>query len=130
MTKSLNSNMNQQEVNLFDLNKVPILCLPTCSSSVGNKGFKIDVANYEGPIADILVIIHSGIGNFNKRRNIRHTWGRAEALAGVKIMFIVGSSNNQTTQGKAMLEAHLFKDILVAGFTDHYRNLSYKNILG
>ena len=80
--------------------------------------------------SDLLVLVHSRIDNFNKRRNIRHTWGRVEGLTGVKIIFIVGSSRNETTQGKAILEAQLFKDILVAGFIDHYRNLSYKNIFG
>ena len=40
MTKSLNLNMNHQVVDLFDLNEVPILYEPSCSSSVGNRDIK------------------------------------------------------------------------------------------
>ena len=65
-----------------------------------------------------------------KRRSIRHTWARAEGLSSVKIVFILASSTNSTIQGKAELEAELFKDILMVDYVDHYRNLSYKNILG
>ena len=66
------------------------------------------------------------------RDAIRATWGRPQfkhSQSGV-LVFLLGSSSDQTIQAQIRDENIENSDIVQGNFLDTYHNLSYKNIMG
>lgn len=119
----------------------------------------IDLTNFEflintpctasPPLSLYVVLVHSAVQNFEKRRLIRNTWG-----AKVAVYFFLGqidsppppppsSSSSRsssspseetllaaaTNQSKVEQESAEFGDIVQGNFYDSYRNLTYKHAM-
>lgn len=80
-----------------------------------------------------LLLVHSGGGkNYAARRStIRQTWGSVRDIGSrhLALIFILGYSG-PILQQKIAEENDKHHDIVQGEFTDHYRNLSYKHVLG
>ena len=78
----------------------------------------------------VIIYVHSGPENTERRRVIRNTWGKPEILKELKarVLFVMGIPENVNTQASVFNENELYKDILQSNFTDTYRNLTYKAV--
>uniref|UniRef100_T1GIZ3 Hexosyltransferase n=1 Tax=Megaselia scalaris TaxID=36166 RepID=T1GIZ3_MEGSC len=68
--------------------------------------------------------------NFENREAIRRTWGAQGLLNGVKIRTLFNLGRSSETSEKVDLEARTFKDIIQSSFTDTYKNLIFKTLMG
>lgn len=71
----------------------------------------------------LISLIHSAPKNVELRSAIRETWG-----ANIKHVFVLGQDNAWNEQLKHEHEEHA--DILQVNFTDAYRNMTYKHLIG
>lgn len=80
----------------------------------------------------ILVLVHTALANFERRKSIRQTWGNVHKFQpyNLRIAFIVGKSVNKTVQELIQRENALHRDIVQGNFLDTYHNLSNKAVLG
>ncbi|XP_044766999.1 beta-1,3-galactosyltransferase 5-like [Coccinella septempunctata] len=76
----------------------------------------------------LLILVHSAVGNFEKRRAIRETWGRGSNEA--KVVFLLGSSVDSEMIERIRQESNSFSDLVIGSFLDTYRNLTYKHVMG
>ena len=84
-----------------------------------------DVCNDSLPL--LLVYVHSAIEHRHRRDSIRATWAsRATFGKHVRVLFMLGSSNNATLMRQARFEFNTYRDIVQQTFIDAYRNLTYK----
>lgn len=74
---------------------------------------------------------------YRNRMTIRKTWGKENNLVDligasdqVRIVFLVGESENPLINELVRKEATIFKDIIQGNFLDTYRNLTYKHLMG
>lgn len=80
----------------------------------------------------LIIYVHSGPGNTERRRVIRANWASTEILNKhkAKLIFVTGLVDDDNIQASLENESELFKDIIQSNFTDTYRNLTYKAISG
>ena len=83
----------------------------------------------------IIVIVHSAIHNFERRKFIRNTWGNANRRGmpdenKFRIVFLLGKPDNNQHQLKINVENEQYSDIVQGTFLDTYKNLTYKALLG
>lgn len=80
----------------------------------------------------LIIYIHSGPRNTERRRVIRANWASTEILNKhkAKLIFVTGLVDDDNIQASLENESELFKDIIQSNFTDTYRNLTYKAISG
>lgn len=78
----------------------------------------------------ILVAVCSSIGNFEERQAVRKSWASPELTpAGVKVIFVLGSHQNQTLYRKELTDESMHHgDILQMDFIDSYSNLTVKTL--
>lgn len=75
----------------------------------------------------LFAFVLSKPSNFNKRQLIRTSWYKNSNL---KVIFLIGNANDAYTNQRIYFEHQAFKDILQANFTDNYRSLTLKSLLG
>lgn len=80
----------------------------------------------------LMIYVHSGPENTEKRRVIRTTWASPAILSKhkAKLVFVMGEVEDDNLQAIIETESELYKDIIQGNFTDTYRNLTYKAITG
>ena len=83
----------------------------------------------------IIVIVHSAILNFERRKFIRNTWGNANRRGmpdknKFRIVFLLGKPDKNQHQLTINLENEQYSDIVQGTFLDTYKNLTYKALLG
>ena len=80
----------------------------------------------------LMIYIHSGPENSERRRVIRSTWGTPDILQRyhAKLVFVMGEPDDENTQAAVENESEVYQDIVQGNFTDAYRNLTYKAITG
>ena len=77
----------------------------------------------------LLIFITSSTGNFDRRSIIRRSWGQkisSNQRYDWQYVFIIGRSVDQTVSAQIMSEMSEYNDILLGGYRDTYRNLTYK----
>lgn len=142
--------LQQQQAQFFE----PPLTLPSndssvsslpllVSSTIGSEGLPkndfsqlIDLEDFEFTInhrgckelEQIVILIHSAPGNFDKRSLIRDTWGVKDARS--LLIFVIGAVNSTNIQEKLDAESKTFGDLLQGNFEDAYRNMTYKHVSG
>lgn len=88
---------------------------------------------------DVVVTIHSRHQNRKRRDVIRSTWGEgartglwmSETLPGTaRVVFLFGKSHNNTENILLEKENKIHGDIVQEDFTDVYRNLTLKSLMG
>ncbi|CAG9763218.1 unnamed protein product [Ceutorhynchus assimilis] len=75
----------------------------------------------------LLILISSAPGNKPKRDSIRKTWG--DRGPDVKLLFMLGYSENKATEMEIEIESHIYMDIVQGNFIDSYKNLTYKSVM-
>ncbi len=80
----------------------------------------------------LFVFIHSSVDHFDNRIKIRQTWGSIKKFNNLTVtkVFLLGKTQNSTLQSLVVTEAWKHKDIIQGNFIDHYRNLTYKHVMG
>ena len=80
----------------------------------------------------LVIFIHSATYKTERRHYIRSTFCSISEFKGksIKCVFVIGQTNNHDVQTELFKEASTFNDIVQSNFTDSYRNLTYKQVLG
>ncbi|KAG0720271.1 Beta-1,3-galactosyltransferase 5 [Chionoecetes opilio] len=78
----------------------------------------------------VLAMVITAVENFQQRDRVRTTWAKPEFFqyTGLKAVFVVGATNNETLQESLDEEIDAYEDIIQSDFIDTYRNLSYKTV--
>ncbi len=77
----------------------------------------------------LLIYVHTTPKNLKRRLTIRETWARRSMFRDIRIVFMMGSTDEKKTQNLIDLEANTYNDIVQENFHDSYRNLTYKGIM-
>ena len=82
----------------------------------------------------VVVLIHSAINNFERRKFIRSTWGNITIFESprhrFRIVFMLGKPDKEQNQIAINLENNQYGDIVQRTFLDTYKNLTHKALLG
>ena len=80
----------------------------------------------------VVVLVHTAIGNFERRQLIRNTWGNISMFQNhkMRIVFLLGKPDKNLYQRAINLENKHHGDIVQGLFKDTYHNLTYKAVLG
>lgn len=84
----------------------------------------------ENETIKVVVVVCTGISNFDERQAIRDTWANylSEPSVNGKLVFLVGVGDNKHIQNKLRRESTIYNDIVQENFVDSYRNLSLKSV--
>ncbi|XP_061191984.1 beta-1,3-galactosyltransferase 5-like isoform X2 [Saccostrea echinata] len=79
-----------------------------------------------------LVMVHTSVGNFWRRKEMRRTWLNISHYSpeNLRVIFLVGTTSIKTIQKKLEKENSLYNDIIQGEFVDSYRNLTNKGVMG
>ena len=89
----------------------------------------MDICNTDTSL-EYVVYVHSAPANFDRRQLLRQTWARKDRFADFtsRLVFFMGTTDNQEVQHKLLNESNLYRDIVQEDFKDTYRNLTYKGL--
>lgn len=76
----------------------------------------------------LLIIVSSNPSNHENRKVIRNTWGKV--VDSTKTVFLLGEMENVTHMNRIRRESKEYGDIIQGSFTDAYRNMTYKHVMG
>ena len=76
-----------------------------------------------------LVLVHSAPSHSSLRQTLRETWARPRSGV-LRTVFVVGEVKDQRVAEKVREEGARHGDLLQGAFTDSYRNLTRKHLLG
>ena len=79
-----------------------------------------------------IIYVHTAPKNIKKRYIIRSTWGNKHLFRNQRtaIIFLVGLPRNDVEKEVIDQEYKRYGDLVQGDFIEHYRNLTYKGILG
>lgn len=77
----------------------------------------------------LLIYVHTTPKNFKRRLSIRETWARRSMFRDVRIVFMMGKTEEKQTKNLIELEQNTYNDIVQENFLDSYKNLTYKGIM-
>ncbi|KAJ8942679.1 hypothetical protein NQ314_010001 [Rhamnusium bicolor] len=75
----------------------------------------------------LIILVHTSVNNFGKRKVIRETWGQSEN--NIKILFFIGMVEGYDIQNKLEDESRQYQDLVQGSFIDSYHNLTYKHVM-
>ena len=80
----------------------------------------------------VLVLVHTAISNFERRKLIRSTWGNLSLFEThkIRVAFLLGKPEKKHQQSAIKLESDQYNDIVQGTFIDTYQNLTHKAVLG
>ncbi|XP_045163380.1 beta-1,3-galactosyltransferase 1-like [Mercenaria mercenaria] len=81
----------------------------------------------------VLVVVNTAADHFERRQTIRETWTNStyySHLATVRVLFLLGRTENRIVQSGIQMEFEEHKDILQGDFIDSYFNLTHKGVMG
>ncbi|EDV38988.1 uncharacterized protein Dana_GF25081, isoform B [Drosophila ananassae] len=85
------------------------------------------------PRVQVLVLVHSAIPNFEKRRVIRHTWAERSYIerTPLRVIFLLGGVGDGAENWQHLVEREnsLHGDLVQGNFDDAYRNMTYKHVM-
>lgn len=76
----------------------------------------------------LLIIVSSNPSNNMNRMVIRNTWGKTDDST--KTVFLLGETENIANANRIKYESKEYGDIIQGTFTDSYRNMTYKHVMG
>ena len=78
---------------------------------------------------DLIIVVCSGLGNFQSREFVRKSWGSysKQEFLKTRLLFLVGLGDDATLE-KVRKENRIHGDLIVGNFVDTYRNLTLKSI--
>jgi len=77
----------------------------------------------------ILVYVHSGPSNYQRRIAIRETWASQTLFPDIRLVFMMGKTVNEHIMKAIEYENSIYHDIVQEDFIDSYKNLTYKGIM-
>lgn len=96
-------------------------------SYILNPGYSVcNNSNY--PVY-LLVYVHSGPTNYQRRVVIRETWSTRTLFPDLRLVFMIGKTNDDNIMKAIQYENEIYRDIVQEDFTDAYKNLTYKGIM-
>lgn len=93
-----------------------------------NPGFQICGENNTDPVF-LLIYVHTKPSLFARRTSIRETWARRSMFRDLRLIFMMGKTDEAKTNNLLKLESSTYNDIVQEDFVDSYRNLTYKGIM-
>jgi hypothetical protein len=96
-------------------------------SYIQNPGYT--VCNSSNSSVYILVYVHSGPTNYQRRIVIRETWATRTLFPDLRLVFMIGKTLDQNIMKAIQYENELYQDIVQEDFIDSYKNLTYKGIM-
>ena len=78
----------------------------------------------------LLIILHTAADHFIRRMDIRRTYANTTVFKSLRVMFLLGTTNDIAVQDKILAEFKQYKDILQGDFLDTYHNLTNKGVMG
>lgn len=94
---------------------------------IRNPGYSV-CNNGSSPVY-MLIYVHSGPGNYQRRIVIRETWATRTLFPELRLVFMIGKSADQNLMKAIEYENEIYQDIVQEDFLDSYKNLSYKGIM-
>ncbi|KAG8448534.1 hypothetical protein GDO86_015576 [Hymenochirus boettgeri] len=84
------------------------------------------------PAPFLLILVSSSPSHQDQRNTIRQTWGsRSSSKVSLSLtLFVLGVPKSENEQTALLQEANIYGDIIQADFTDSYRNLTLKTLVG
>ncbi|XP_067676391.1 beta-1,3-galactosyltransferase 5-like [Haliotis asinina] len=81
---------------------------------------------------DLLLVVHSAVGNPDRRRIIRTVFKKDPMYKNytIRLLFLLGFKRDAKLQDKINQEFSQYGDIVQGRFLDTYRNLTYKAVMG
>ncbi|CAF1228158.1 unnamed protein product [Rotaria sordida] len=77
----------------------------------------------------ILVYVHSGPTNYQRRIVIRETWATQTLFSDLRLIFMIGKTLDDNIMKAIKYENEIYQDIVQEDFIDAYKNLTYKGIM-
>lgn len=115
-------------------NTVNVSKKPTFPITISDHPYNINNKLVCKGIQDLsfVVIVHSATTHFMRRSSIRETWANFNLFKkhSMRIVFLLGKPQKESTQALIEHEATLNKDIIQGNFLDSYKNLTHKGVLG
>ncbi|ELT95357.1 hypothetical protein CAPTEDRAFT_65948, partial [Capitella teleta] len=78
------------------------------------------------------VYVHSSPGNRDRREQLRKTWANVNLFKNLhfRVVFLMGQTNDLAAQASIKDEFKTHQDLVIGDFTDNYKNLTLKGIMG
>ncbi|CAF3836514.1 unnamed protein product [Adineta steineri] len=96
-------------------------------SYIHNPGYT--VCNNSNSSVYILVYVHSGPTNYQRRVVIRETWSTRTLFPELRLVFMIGKTLDKNVMKAIEYENELYQDIVQEDFIDAYKNLTYKGVM-
>jgi hypothetical protein len=96
-------------------------------SYILNPGYSV-CNNSNSPVF-ILVYVHSGPSNYQRRIVIRETWATRTLFSDLRLVFMIGKTLDKNLMKAIEYENEIYQDIVQEDFIDSYKNLTYKGIM-
>ena len=77
----------------------------------------------------ILVYVHSGPSNYQRRVVIRETWSTRTLFPDLRLVFMIGKTLDKNLMKAIEYENEIYQDIVQEDFIDAYKNLTYKGVM-
>jgi hypothetical protein len=77
----------------------------------------------------ILVYVHSGPSNYQRRVVIRETWSTRTLFSDLRLVFMIGKTLDKNLMKAIEYENEIYQDIVQEDFIDSYKNLTYKGVM-
>ena len=126
----LNASWSNEKRTKSDTNKTD----EATNSTIQNISYLINSENTCSEVSDsfVVALVHTAIGNFERRNFIRNTWGNISMFENKKIrlVFLLGKPEKKQYQSAINFENKQYNDIVQGAFLDTYQNLTYKALLG
>lgn len=98
-------------------------------SFIQNPGYSVcNNSDTKSPVY-ILVYVHSGPSNYQRRIVIRETWATQTLFPYIRLVFMMGKTMNEHIMKAIEYENTIYHDIVQEDFIDSYKNLTYKGIM-
>lgn len=77
----------------------------------------------------LLIYVHTTPKNYKRRISIRETWAKRSMFRDIRVVFMMGQTEEKDVQKIIDLEFNMYNDIVQENFADSYRNLTYKGVM-
>lgn len=96
-----------------------------------NPGYELckPMENNNNHRVSMLIYAHTAPSYFKRRLILRETYTKRSMFNDVRVVFMMGASENKAIMDLVQLEAGLYNDIVQENFLDSYRNLTYKAVM-
>lgn len=93
-----------------------------------NPGFQI-CGKLHSEEVFVLIYVHTSPKNYKRRLSIRETWARRSMFRDIRLVFMMGKTEDKSINETIQLESNIYGDIVQEDFVDSYKNLTYKGIM-